>query len=106
MDVFETLIKTAEEKPDHFKVVRVARSVLIKLIPEKWVSDYHLDSYCLHFYRDGKELSTKIWWGVDKLGFIEDCLYPLHELLNAAKNSNTPRPIKFNRHEKIFSVLR
>lgn len=82
-DVFSTLIKTVEEKPTHFKMVRVAKSLLIELIPNEWISDYHLDSYCLYFYKDNKELVTKAWWGVEKRGFDEDKLYPLCELLNA-----------------------
>lgn len=81
--VFSTLIKTAKEKPTHFKMVRVASSLLIELIPEEWISDYHLDSYCLHFFKDNKELVTKVWWGVDKRGFDENKKYPLCELLNA-----------------------
>jgi hypothetical protein len=81
--VFSTLIKTAEEKPTHFKMVRVASSLLIELIPEEWISDYHLDSYCLYFYKDNKELVTKVWWGVGKRGFTENKIYPLCELLNA-----------------------
>lgn len=80
-DVFSTLIKTVEEKPTHFKMVRVAKSLLIELIP--YISDYHLDSYCLYFYKDNKELVTKAWWGVEKRGFDENKLYPLCELLNA-----------------------
>lgn len=81
--VFSTLIKTAEEKPTHFKMVRVASSLLIELTPEEWISDYHLESYCLYFYKDNKELVTKLWWGVEKRGFDENKIYPLCELLNA-----------------------
>ena len=76
-------IKTAEEKPTHFKMVRVASSLLIELIPEEWISDYHLDSYCLYFYKYNKELVTKVWWGIEKRGFTENKIYPLCELLNA-----------------------
>jgi hypothetical protein len=81
--VFSTLIKTVEEKPTHFKMVRVASSLLIELIPEESISDYHLDSYCLYFYKNNKELVTKVWWGIEKRGFDENKIYPLCELLNA-----------------------
>lgn len=81
--VFSALIETTEEKPTHFKMLRVVSTDLIKLIPEEWISDYHLDSYCLCFYKDEKKLVTKIWWGVEQRGFKENEVYPLCNLLNA-----------------------
>ncbi len=81
--IFSSLIKTAEDKPTHFKMVRVADSLLIELIPEEWVNDYHLDSYCLYFFKEKKELVTKLWWGTNARGFFEKKRYPICELLNA-----------------------
>lgn len=83
-DIFSTLIKTVEEKPTHFKMMRVTSSPLIKLISEEFISDYHLDSYCLYFYKKNKELFTKVWWGVETRGFELNKKYPLCELLNAS----------------------
>lgn len=80
-DTFVLLIETSEKKPTHFKIVRAAKSELIKLLPI--VSDFHLDSYVLHFYRKEELLSTKNWWGTNLYGLEPNVLLPICELLNA-----------------------
>jgi hypothetical protein len=68
------------QRPTHFKLIRAANSPLIKLIPE--ISDYHLDSYCLHLYNNNDEIATKFWWGVDRCGIPENVIFPIHTLRN------------------------
>ncbi len=46
------------------ELVRIANTTLIKLIPNEWISDYHLDSYGLKIF-DGEKYSY-IWIGDNK----------------------------------------
>lgn len=80
-DIFKDILRSSE-RPTHFKYLRAVKSPLIKLIDlGEGVSDYHLDSYVLHFYGNEKELTLKLWWGDEKPSLIEEKIYPLHMLL-------------------------
>ena len=63
--------------PTHFKVMRVAKTMLIELIPT--VSDYHLDSFCFFLYENDKFIST-IWLGRNNFGFIENKIYSIEQI--------------------------
>lgn len=80
-DIFELLIKTSD-RPTHFKLVPAIDSVLFHLIPQENLSNYHLNSFCIHFYEEQNEVSTKSWWGEKTRGFKPNVLYPLHSILN------------------------
>lgn len=68
------------EKATHFKIVRVASSILIHLIPEEWINDYHLDSYCLKLYKNNKETGDIMWIGTNKRGFKENNTYLISKM--------------------------
>jgi len=59
-DVFySSMCKLGQEPPTHFKMMRVAKTYLIELMPK--VNDYHLDSYSLFFYNSKGEQGMTMW---------------------------------------------
>jgi hypothetical protein len=48
--------------PKYFKFKRVVNTNLIELIPVDWISDYHLDSYCLEIFNVDKEWIATNWF--------------------------------------------
>lgn len=74
------LIKNNKVTPTHFKVIRAVSSELINYIPNSMISDFHLDSYVIHFYRYEKELTIKTWLGIEKYSLLENKKYPIHKL--------------------------
>ena len=61
----------------HFSVNHVTNTMLINFIPNDWVSDYHLDSYCIVFYCEDQELWSKKWVGIDSGDLVEGVKYPI-----------------------------
>ena len=82
LDLFSKIIKDAGDNPTHFKLVRAAKSGMLEYIPSEMISDFHLDSYVVEFYRDFKKITLTLWFDTSTRGLLDDTMYKLEKLLD------------------------